>query len=158
MFDELISTTIKPDGTVEEKRVTEDTLQAEAMREATGMFLTWSPSRALMGNGGTCSNLSIGRKRRCGGSSINAALGELIDEGALADALKSGHLGGAALDVFVGEPTRNTAPVQPCFSSTFLTFLISDTSQIALSGRQPLRNTASRRYRAFSFDREEWFD
>jgi hypothetical protein len=40
MFDELISTTIKPDGTVEERRVTEDALQAEAMREATGMFLT----------------------------------------------------------------------------------------------------------------------
>jgi hypothetical protein len=40
MFDELISTTIKPDGAVEERRVTEDTLQAEAMQEACGMFLT----------------------------------------------------------------------------------------------------------------------
>jgi hypothetical protein len=40
MFDELISTTIKPDGTVEERRVTEDALKAEAMQEACGMFLT----------------------------------------------------------------------------------------------------------------------
>ena len=39
MFDELISTTIKPDGTVEERRVTEDALKAEAMQEACGMFL-----------------------------------------------------------------------------------------------------------------------
>jgi hypothetical protein len=40
MFDELISTMIKPDGTIEERRVTEDALKAEAMQEACGMFLT----------------------------------------------------------------------------------------------------------------------
>ncbi len=37
---------------------------------------------------------------------INTARGDLIDESALVDAIRSGQIGGAALDVFAEEPTK----------------------------------------------------
>src|ERR1700675_2914819 len=39
---------------------------------------------------------------------INCARGELIDEVALAEALRSGHLSGAAVDTFAQEPPKNS--------------------------------------------------
>ncbi len=45
------------------------------------------------------------KKAKKGLRIINTARGDLIDEGALADAIEAGHVGGAALDVFTKEPT-----------------------------------------------------
>jgi D-3-phosphoglycerate dehydrogenase len=48
------------------------------------------------------------RKMKKGVRIVNCARGELIDEAALAEAIGSGHVAGAALDVFCSEPLKDS--------------------------------------------------
>ncbi|MGA3212781.1 MAG: phosphoglycerate dehydrogenase, partial [Terriglobales bacterium] len=66
------------------------------------LHLGLSPETAGIINTG-----SIVRMKR-GVRLVNCARGELVDEAALADALKSGHVAGAALDVFQHEPPHGS--------------------------------------------------
>jgi D-3-phosphoglycerate dehydrogenase len=61
-----------------------------------------SPETTKMINAETIS------KMKPGAIIVNVSRGKLIDESALADALKSGHLKAAALDVFVEEPPSDS--------------------------------------------------
>ena len=84
---------------------------------------------------------------------INIGRGALVDEAAMIDALRSGHLGGAALDVFATEPLPVESPlwsmpnvlVSPHSASTSdrengrLTELFCDNLRRFLNG-EPLRN------------------
>lgn len=51
---------------------------------------------------------------------VHCARGGVVDEAALAEALKSGHLGGAALDVFPEEPVKGIHPLA-VFDNVILT-------------------------------------
>lgn len=48
------------------------------------------------------------KKMKKGLRLVNCARGELVNESALADAIRSGHVASAALDVFVEEPLKNS--------------------------------------------------
>ena len=56
-------------------------------------------------------NAEILFKMKKGAFLVNTGRGPLIDEVALVDALKTGHLGGAALDVMVKEPPEKDNPL-----------------------------------------------
>ncbi|MEM7146074.1 MAG: D-2-hydroxyacid dehydrogenase [Verrucomicrobiota bacterium] len=78
---------------------------------------------------------------------INTGRGELIDEPALADALRSGHLGGAALDVLSIEPPPHDHPLlAPDIPNLILT---PHTAWISREARERLISEVAANIRAF---------
>ena len=66
------------------------------------LHMALTPQTANLINAGSLSKMKPGARL------INCARGELVDEAALAEALRSKKLGGAALDVFAEEPVRSS--------------------------------------------------
>jgi phosphoglycerate dehydrogenase-like enzyme len=98
---------------------------------------------------------------RPGAVLVNVARGKVVDEQGLIDALRSGHLGGAALDVFAQEPLPPESPlwdmpnvlVSPHSAST----ADSENAKLADLFCENLRRYLTRRPLLNVFDRERGY-
>ncbi|HXZ81588.1 MAG TPA: phosphoglycerate dehydrogenase [Terriglobales bacterium] len=96
--DPYISPEIARENKVELKNLDEVFAQSDYLT----LHMALTPQTA-----GFINATSIARMKK-GVRIINCARGELVDEAALAEAIKSGHVAGAAIDVFLEEPPKNT--------------------------------------------------
>jgi len=96
--DPFVSPQIAQDAEIEMARLDRVFEQADYLT----LHLALTPQSAGMINAESIAKMKKGVRI------INCARGELIDEAALAAALQSGQVAGAALDVFIEEPPKNS--------------------------------------------------
>ncbi len=96
-----------PYGTIDEPGVTVTSSLDELLAASDVVSLHLPLSRETVRYVGAA---ELARMRR-GAALVNVSRGGLIDEHALVEALTSGHLSGAALDVLVEEPPQPTSPL-----------------------------------------------
>ena len=77
---------------------------------------------------------------------LNVARGGILDEAAVADALRSGHLGGAGIDVFETEPPTGS-PLLDAPNTLLTPHLGASTAEAQILGRRGGRRPGHRRPR-----------
>jgi D-3-phosphoglycerate dehydrogenase len=97
-YDPYVSESVARDAGVELSGLTELLTRSDFV----SLHAALSPATAKLINAESLAQFKQGAVL------INAARGELVDESALADALRSGKLSGAGLDVFAEEPPKNS--------------------------------------------------
>jgi D-3-phosphoglycerate dehydrogenase len=81
--------------------------------------------------------IELARMKR-GAYLVNVARGQLVDGGALYDALRSGHLAGAALDVYAEEPYHGPLVTLP------QVLLTPHTATLTVESRSEMEQQAAR--------------
>jgi D-3-phosphoglycerate dehydrogenase len=95
-----------------EERITADGYESLSLRDALGRSDIVTLHAALTGASRHMIDAAAIGAMRPGAQLVNTCRGGLIDETALVDALSSGRLGGAALDVFEQEPLPADSPLR----------------------------------------------
>jgi len=92
------------DSCLQQTRKIEDLYEMLQLADAVSLHVPLTKNTTHLINAEAISNM------KTGSILVNAARGGIVDEKALVAAIKSGHLGGAAMDVFENEPlTKNGA-------------------------------------------------
>jgi phosphoglycerate dehydrogenase-like enzyme len=93
-------------------------------------LLPYTPATDLLLNGQSFAAMKPGT------FVVSCGSGSVIDEAALADALQSGQLGGAALDTFEWEPLRPDSPLLPLARDTTMNLLLTPHTAAGAPQRQ----------------------
>lgn len=87
-------------------------------------------------------NASLLARMKRGAFLVSCGSGSVIDEAALAEAIRSGHLAGAALDTFEWEPLRPDNPLLPLARDPQMNVILTPHTAAGTPPAKPLDRTA----------------